>query len=374
MRILLFSDLHAHSFRPYSDMLPNGRNSRLQDTIDLLGQIGDVCKDYKVDGVLCAGDLFHARYVIQVPTFNEIYEAIAKIKMQVMFFGLLVGNHDQGNRKGDIYSTETLRSIVTVMDEPKWYNFASKNQPMDQVLVLALPYNDSKEALKQAIEEGVTQPNLKPLPRALLAHVGLSGAKAGANFVMISDNELTVPDLQPDVFQQVFLGHYHMPQKLTPNVRYLGATHQHNWGDQEQERGCWLWDTDPRAKQEFSDPKMIPLRAPKFVKLPYDIVLNPKTTKLDEIVTGNFVQVVCPANLDADDWTYWAKQIIDWGARRVEPFIEPSKKPTMSQATFHPGMDYETMVERYVELSKTPGGMKEGLVDLGKEVLAKVTT
>jgi DNA repair exonuclease SbcCD nuclease subunit len=373
MRILLFSDLHAHAFKPYSEMLPDGSNSRLQDAINILEQIGNICKDYKVDGVLCAGDLFHTRYVIQVPTFNAIYEAIAKIKMQVMFFGLLVGNHDQGNRKGDIYSTETLRSIVTVMDEPKWYVFGTK-EAWDQVLILGLPFNDSKEALKMAIEEGINQPNMKPLPRALLAHIGLSGAKAGANFVMISNNELTVPDLKPEAFQQVFLGHYHMPQNLTPNVRYLGATHQHNWGDQNQERGCWLWDTDPRSKQEFSEPKMIPLRAPKFVKVPYDTVLNPKHTKLDEMVAGNFVQVVCPIDLEMDDWLYWEKRILDWGARKVEQFIEPSKTPTMKQATFHPGMDYETMVDRYVELSSMDDTLKPGLVDLGKEILTKVTT
>ena len=128
MKILIFSDLHAHSFKPYSKTLSNGRNSRLQDSLNVLEEIYQYCISYKIDGVLFGGDLFHIRTPITVSTFNPVHEGIAKIKTAVKFMGLLVGNHDQYNKAGNIHSIDTFNSMVTILDRPGWAMFKAEEE------------------------------------------------------------------------------------------------------------------------------------------------------------------------------------------------------------------------------------------------------
>ncbi len=367
MRILNFSDLHAHAFKPYSDLLPDGMNSRLKDTVRILGEIEELCKQYAVDGVLCAGDLFHARATISVRTFNAVCEAVAKIKMHVDFFGLLVGNHDQTDKKGEIYSTHTLGSVVQVMGNIGWRTMQSESG--ERLNVLAVPYDPEKEYTLNQIKEFAQAPPTRD-PRALLGHFGISGGKVGANFVLIDDDEINLGELPYAQFDQVFLGHYHVPQTLLSNVRFLGATHQHNWGDVGQDRGCWLWDTV--EDQEFSEPTFVPLHsAPKFVLLPYDAIINAKTPVT---VENDFVRVVCPNWLSAEQWSEAAALVKDAGARRVEPWVEPTalNGPGPVTGDFHPGMDFEEMLDKYVEALDSPLNA-ERLTDLGQSILKEVS-
>jgi len=364
MRILLFSDLHGHNFRPYSDLLPGGRNSRLQDTLNILAEIEEVCRNQAVEGVLFGGDTFHARGTINVRAFNEVCQAMARINIHVSFFGVLVGNHDQSDRTGIIYSTETFKSFLTVMDEPRWYSFG------DALDVMAVPYHPDKATLLAHLQ-GIAHAELKAPVSCLLGHFGISGGKVGSNFVLVSDFETSLSELPYEDFDQVFLGHYHLPQTLLPNVRFIGATHQHNWGDAEQERGCWLWDTEP--DQEFSTPTFTPLTsAPRFVSLPYDNVINPK---VDISVTNDFVRIVCPATLTADDWAEIASHVLSKGARRVEPWVEATQhagKSNPNHAKFNPGVDFEDMIERYVEVTEHELSSAR-LVEIGQSILKEVS-
>ena len=148
MKVLLFSDLHAHSWRNCSTMLPTGRNSRLQDTINILREIRELADKEKVDGVLFAGDMFHIRpglASMHIPTFNAVYEEIALLKLNRTFVALLVGNHDQGDKAGREYSVFAFRSTVTVMDQPGWHQFISDE---GEVLgVLAISAHQDRERL-----------------------------------------------------------------------------------------------------------------------------------------------------------------------------------------------------------------------------------
>lgn len=367
MRVLLFSDLHAHAFRPNSDILPSGRNTRLDDSLKILLEIEGLCQEHTVDGVLFAGDMFHTRGILNVRTFNEVCEALARIKMYVDFFGVLVGNHDQSDRQGTVYSTKTFQSFLTVMDQHGWYTLGSNE---DELNVYAVPYHGSKEVLLDHIHTRYDS----AAPSCFLGHFGISGGKVGSNFVLVSEHEVNLGELQPYLqeFDQMFLGHYHLPQKLLPKVRFLGATHQHNWGDTGQERGCWIWDTHKDC--EFSEPGFIPLTsAPRFISIPYDNVISPK---VEVEVDNDFVRVVCPPTLTAEQWAEAAQLVLDGGARRVEPWIEvgQTQKLNPNHAKFNPGADFETMIERYVEIYKDYCGELDTtrLVELGQALLKEV--
>jgi DNA repair exonuclease SbcCD nuclease subunit len=339
-------------------------NSRLQDSLNILNEIYNACIADKVDGVLCLGDLFHARSVINVSAFNKVYEAVAKIKTAVDFVGLLVGNHDQVNKTGTEHSIQTFNSIVTVMDKPMWYVFEANEE---QIAVLAIPFSEDKDALHRVIGEKSTEATANNI---MLGHFGISGATPGANFVMINEHDLTLPDLRFKEFDQVFLGHYHLPQVLTSNVRFVGATHQHNWGDVDQDRGYWLYDTH---SDRLKEPHQILLNsAPKFVKYPYDTIINPKFSE-EHNIEGNFVRIICPPHLKPDQWAEAAALVKDWGARKVEPWIvDTGAKQVISGSKFQAGMDFETMIESYVE-ELSPESDHDTLVNLGKDILKAAT-
>jgi len=262
MRLLLFSDIHAHNFQQYSEILEIGINNRLLYSINILKEIAQACKTYQVDGVLFAGDLFHKRNLINVQVFNLIFEAIANIALQVDFTALLVGNHDQSNKDGNIHSLFSFKSIVTVLDEINWVTLESKNE---SIKILAVPYRDDHFLLTEKILELIKDRD-ENYQSVLLGHFAVKDAKIGSDFVLKTNNTVSIADNIYKNLDQIFLGHYHFPQQLKENVRYLGATHHHSWGDANQIRGYWLWDTYPN--QEFSKPKLIQLKsAPLFITI-----------------------------------------------------------------------------------------------------------
>jgi DNA repair exonuclease SbcCD nuclease subunit len=342
MRLLIFADVHSHAFRPYSEILPNGRNSRLQDTLDILEQIYYICRNQEVDGVLCGGDLFHARSVLNVATFNDVYEAIAKIKTAVKFFVLLVGNHDQSNKLGTIHSTKTFGAVVDVIDQPKWYIGEAEEETVN---IFAVPFMDSKEQIVEAINTGLNtySGDRENSATLLLGHFGVSGAEPGANFVLKSGDLPTLPDLKPQFFDQVFLGHYHMPQEPLPNVRFVGAPMQHNWGDAKQVRGIWLYDTTPGAG--YATPYMQSLVAPNFVRAQAtDLENNSQNFK------GHFVRVVFNQHASRTDWGTIKEWLLTKAeARWAEEWLELPASQAAATGSYTPSMDLEDMIDPYVD-------------------------
>jgi DNA repair exonuclease SbcCD nuclease subunit len=367
MKVLLFSDLHAHAWQYGSTLLPNGRNSRLQDTINILQEIRELADKERVDGILFGGDMFHIRpglSSMQIPTFNAVYEEIALLKLGRSFVGLLVGNHDQGDKAGREHSIFAFRSIVTVMDEPGWHQFVSEE---GEVLgVLAIPAHQDRDTLFASMVENTRPDVMKTVLEStdrgvLLGHFGIDGALVGTNFRLRDAHAIKVSELQQvgQGFSQIFLGDYHEPQQILPNACYIGATHHHNWGDVGSVRGCRIWTTET-DEIEFYQLEA----APKFVE----------TNGLDkaEIVKGHFVRYKVDKHIDTEDQDRIRKHITEQlGANRVEFYIE---KPTNGEpertSVFRPGMDHEDMIEAWVNSSKHDLDSKQ-LINMGHEMMNK---
>jgi DNA repair exonuclease SbcCD nuclease subunit len=359
MRVLLFSDLHGHAFKPMSKTLENGRNSRLQDAVNVLDEVYDACGSFGVDGVLFAGDLFHARGTLQVASFNAIFEGIAKIKTRVEFFGMLVGNHDQVTKVGDIHACYAFDSILTVLDNPGWCSFRSDDK-MEPLYVYAIPYTVDKDRVENDLKTfGKSQPVPKDGRSICLAHLGISGAKVGSNFVLVTEDNPTVLPFTNVGFDQIFLGHYHQPQTLAPNMRYIGATHQHNWGDVGQNRGYLIYDTDTNEVEHLDFTS-----APRFIKIEHGETYDSYT------VGNNFVRYMCDKPLDPTEWKSTKDNILKLGARWVEPTI--SKTLASEEYIFRPGMDLDDMVESFVKESDAGDLDPNTLIDIGKEILRGV--
>jgi DNA repair exonuclease SbcCD nuclease subunit len=365
VRVLLFSDLHAHAWKHYRTILPNGRNSRLQDVVNILQQIRFVADEENVDGILFAGDMFHIRpglATMAIPTFNAVFAEIAQLKINRQFVGLLVGNHDQGDKAGREYSIYAFGSVVTVMDQPGWYTFISEEGEM--LAVLAVPANDDREVMVRSIFSGIKERTENPIlaeahRHIMLGHFGIDGAIVGTNFHLRDDNLLRIEDLQNHQFDQIFLGDYHQPQVLAPNVRYLGATHHHNWGDVGSDgRGYTIWDSEQGTIESHE------LNSPKFVKVAYQGGEPPA-----EVVADNFVRILCHRLFTFYEQEQVKQLFVTAGARHVEFWFDSAPELTNKTMTFQPAMDADDMVEVWVE-EKDPDHPELAIRE-GQEIMAE---
>jgi DNA repair exonuclease SbcCD nuclease subunit len=98
----------------------------------------------------------------------------------------------------------------------------------------------------------------------LLGHLGVQGALVGADYVMLSKKDVDLDMLSPSSFDACFFGHFHKHQKLCRNAWYIGATHQHNWGDSGDTRG--FLDVTI-SKKQCSVTQVPTCSAPRFVKV-----------------------------------------------------------------------------------------------------------
>lgn len=359
-KIVIFSDLHAHTFGPYSSSLEDGTNSRLQDALNVINDVRELAKEVDADGVLFAGDLFHERRHIVTQAFSKVYEALSMFAVDRMPLFLIHGNHDQADRLGRFHALKPLGAFATVVDSAGWVEFQGKTEVLN---ILAVPYIEDTNHLLDVINEkapGGDSPNI------FLGHFGISGAKLGADFVYSNGAEPTIEDIPTDRFDVGFLGHFHLHQKLAPNFWYVGAPMHHNWGDVGQERGVMVYDTVTKEATH------VPLTGtPRFVELDYR---NLKLSR-EGSEEGNIVRIVSDKPWGEDKLEETRVRL---GAKSLEVVAQ---KVDVNEAyevrlKVDPGASYEDMVAEYVQsgLVELEGLEEDWLIGVAHKILAKVSS
>lgn len=239
MAVLFFSDIHLHPFKQFAKQEKGGVNSRLLDGFSILDQIASIVESREdIHDVVFCGDLFHVRNNINITTFNLVVDRIVAFSNRVRNnFVLLAGNHDQGNRAGDITSLDVFRHVKTehntlqVITEPCEGGLASGAS------CVFVPYTEDVEKVTKVIKKAKN-------PDILIAHAGLNGCDLGADFVYKNEADWDLDKLQADKFACGFFGHFHKHQTIRDNFMYVGAPMHHNFGDIGQDRGCVVLNDD----------------------------------------------------------------------------------------------------------------------------------
>ncbi len=280
--VLLFSDHHAHnhsykSSRLEHHILPGIYNSRLLDSCDVLYEIAQYVKDNQIKTVVFAGDLFHVRGEGSYDCITAVYTAIMAIANVCENLIMVPGNHDYSDREGKIHALRIFIGVpnITVVDKPK-------TLLEDGVAWHLLPYSDFKQDYKDGL---AGFGNKEGFVNILIGHAGIQGAMVGADYVLIGDSDLSINEIPLDKFDACFFGHYHKHQQLAKNAWYIGATHQHNWGDVGCRRG-FLHVTLEDNKAPVI--RQIETNAPKFIKI------NDKDQDTSDIRPCDFVKVMYP--------------------------------------------------------------------------------
>jgi len=350
-RFVVWSDLHAHNYARYSTLI-NGVNSRFVHCLNVISEVRKFCGENTVKHAFFLGDLFHARFKIDVEVFNAVYSELAKFKDEGIMLWLLAGNHDFAFLERKISSIGTFEDIAEVILKPH-------HEIIDGVHFCFLPYCENTKQFKDASRAFASK-----YPKSqLLCHQGISEGFVFAN-VQIKES-VSVKDLYSRYFDGVLLGHYHLYQNLAPNALYVGAVLQHNWGDTGQKKGFLFLQQKEGAQFTLA---RIETHAPEFVRLKADGLY----TKEDAL--GNFIKVQSGKSMNALEIETLKNDLKKLGASSIE-FDIPVKTKSTKRIDVDVGMSYEKMLEKYVEsgIVDIKGLDKEKLIKVGREILEGAT-
>ena len=331
MKLVVFSDLHVHAYRDFARVLPNGRNSRLQHTLDVLSGIREYCVANDVRHVLFGGDLFHKKGTLSVGMYQAVFEELQQFDKAQLEVVLVVGNHDQATLDGRTHAVKSFGALsrVTVVDEP---TRVTLNDVSTETNIWCVPYMEDAKEFKSALRGG--RFGGSRWADILLAHGGLNGAVSGP-IEYRPEHELDVGDV-PDGYGFRFFGHYHKRQKMAERCWYIGSPLQHSRGEAaEKEKGFLVFDTETRKFRN------VPLGKPEFVSFRYPLT----SEELAEVV-GNFVDV--EVNPDGYDLQEVVDVLLKAKAEAVNAVPILVAKTTMQRLAVNPSMSPKELVEKYV--------------------------
>lgn len=355
MKICLFSDLHAH---PYSNgrILEHGTNSRVVDATNVIGQVYRHAKDIDAEWVLFGGDLFDRRKSIDVDTYNKVRQTIVQSSTTTPTI-LLVGNHDQANRSGTIHALECFESgQCHVSGGPKWWSLG--DSPSGTVRLLSVPYYDDGNVIARHVEKGIEEMPSDTGKRILLIHYGIQGAKIGPGDYVLPC-ELKLPMLQPDKWDIIFSGHYHIGQQIGSNFHYIGSAMQHRWDDAGFDKSFIVYDTETGTIER------IKTTAPKF---------EVTDSNLNSEINNCFVRVIVDGGMSDEEKEDISSRALDNGALSVE--FKLQKKDVESQKeriSFSEEKGFFGIVEDYVNSNVVDKNDldPDDLISIGKDIIKR---
>lgn len=245
MKVILFSDLHAHQFKEFSHVTGGGINSRLHSCLDIISQISDYASKHSIDSVVFGGDLFHTRPSVDTLTYNLTITALVKLAKDVKLY-IIPGNHDCYSKDDKYHSLEILKhqENIVVLDGK-----VNKAKLSSDVILHSVGYNDSVDVVKEGVEEAFLN-RQGDGTNILLLHTEIQGSITPTGYKFeegIKSNSLTKK------FDWTFCGHIHKYQKFKKNVFNIGSPIQHDWGDKGDKKGFLVLDTvDGTVKREYT--------------------------------------------------------------------------------------------------------------------------
>jgi len=229
---LLFTDIHIE-----------------RDDIDLvksiLEQSLELAREKHIRYIFLLGDIFTERTGQNMFCLNLFLWYVGKFNTknvnQELF--IIAGNHDKvdQNIKASYLDIYDVHRNVTVINE---YDFLT----VDGMTFHFIPYFKDKKKIEKILNSFPTNDN-----DYLLTHLAFNG-------VMNNDGELVtegIPIKWAKRFKKVFVGHYHNESTVGSNIHYIGSSHAHNFGENNNKGFTLLYNDGSHELIRSSFPKYI---------------------------------------------------------------------------------------------------------------------
>jgi DNA repair protein SbcD/Mre11 len=248
MRIAHLADLHL-GFRAYHRLGAGGINARERDVAQAFRSALDSIILAKPDLIVIAGDVFHSVR----PSNSAIADAFRqfmRLRTALPYtpIVLIAGDHDSPR------SVET-GSILRLFAEIPGIAAADDaartvHLPTIDTSVLCVPRNSLLGAERIALE-----PDPEASTNVLLMHASVTGTGIEDELRFLHDYggpEVESSEIQPERWDYVALGHYHIATPLANNMWYAGAierTSRNIWREVVSEKGYVMYDTSTRKAE-----------------------------------------------------------------------------------------------------------------------------
>lgn len=188
-------------------------------------------KEYGFAHIYHKGDIFDSRLNQSLRTLLAFKSILNDFKEHNITLRAIPGNHDKVDYESD-------RSYLDVYsDHPNFelYSTPTLLKLSDDIDVCLVPYYKETTIYKQKLDSILPRVKKKTV---LLTHCALSGVRNNDGSLM---GERETPPMESfDVFEKIFVGHYHNAQALdNGRIVYPGSSMPHNYGE-DNEKGIVL--------------------------------------------------------------------------------------------------------------------------------------
>ena len=270
---LIISDLHFHNFSPFSTILEDGMNSRLQIQIDEVKRAVTILKMRGGDTIFNGGDTFHVRGTVATTVLNPVIDLFKWIEDQGMTIYSICGNHDLASKDSDSIgnATRSLASYSSFTSDKVMSNYGYE--------VIMFPWRSSLDVLMEELEEQADK-NLTAIIHAPVDDV-ISG---------LPNHGLSPDYLENLGYKRVFAGHYHSHKNFNDKVYSIGSLYHQTWSDVDSLAGFIIVDDDTVIHHESCAPKFLDASSIDF---------NDKE-KAAKFCKGNYVRVKITTAKDSE--------------------------------------------------------------------------
>lgn len=296
----------------------------IETNISLFDQAIEFCKDNEIKTILHLGDIFHSRKSqpqIILTVFEQILDKIASAELQMI---AIVGNHDKTDydSKDSFLAPFKHHPALSLIEETGYERLQTSD---GKNINLAFASYFSEEIYVSKVKE------LNTYVEAWLRDIGeqqcIMCTHIGVNGAVMNNGMKIESSVKTSLFKQykeVFIGHYHDGHSWS-NIRYLGASLQHNFGERDGKGMDVL----------FSDysTELVPLEYPRYIK--YEVDVNSLTQKdLDDLRnekqnSNDFLRVVLVGDeKDVKSYNIQALKQVGVDVQMKTPDIEISELQT----------------------------------------------
>lgn len=223
MKIIHTSDWHLG--------LTLHRYERLPEQKSMMEQIALIAADHQVDAIVISGDVFNVAQP-SAQAQKAFSDALIGLRRACPDIKIVVtaGNHDSGSRH-EAFSAPWQELGVTMIGNN--HEGLEDGQIVDvngRGFIVAVPYTNERmlpDGFYQQMLDRVASRNPDGLPVVLMAHTSVQGCKfrghSDADDRAVGGIDYVGVDSFGSGFDYLALGHIHVPQTLSPTVRYSGS-------------------------------------------------------------------------------------------------------------------------------------------------------
>lgn len=328
-KVLFFSDLHMGVHQ----------NSQTWHsiTLEIADWIDSVMKQYKLDTIFFAGDVFHDRHEIGVNTLHvakQFFNKLANYKIH-----LIPGNHD-----AFLSSTVEINSVEILQNKNINVYTVPTTLKVGEKTVTFCPWKTDIKSLSPV--------------NMLVGHFEI------LNFKMNSTKICDHGDESSNLLEKadfVVSGHFHFRELRNydkKSILYLGSPYEMDFGDRDQHKGLSIINLD-----DFNDITFIKNNiSPKHHRIKISEILQKKYNNLSDIIKNNIVSLYVDTKIDTLTLDLLRTKLSQYNPLQFRTefnVLETAQADTKDVKKL--SIDIETAFQEFVEHIETRATKKEVL-------------